>query len=221
MPHRTRLALIGMVATAGLTVGLSNWWILSANSDRLIEDQSSLPECDVALVLGTSARLSDGRTNLHFESRMDAAAALYHAGKARHLLVSGDNRTIGYDEPTMMRIALKSRGVPDAKITSDFAGRRTLDSVVRAKQIFGLQRCIIVSQKYHNSRALEIARANGLDAWAWCAPEVVFRHSLRTECREVFARMGTLLDLYIWARKPQILGNPEPIRLGYSPKGSR
>jgi SanA protein len=196
-------------------VGLANYRIVTANRSRLYSDLSLVPVCDVALVLGTSARLQGGQPNRHFESRMNAAAALYRAGKVRHLLVSGDNRQRNYNEPVMMRAALVKRGIPETAITLDYAGFRTLDSVVRARQVFGLERCIIVTQRYHNSRALEIARASDLEAWGYCAPDVGFAGSFPTECREVLARTVTMLDLYVWHRQPHFLGDSEPIRLAH------
>jgi SanA protein len=202
-----------LLALATTLVAVANYRILSANRDRLHSNLGAVPACEVALVLGTSPKFQNGRTNLHFEGRMDAAAELYRAGKVKHLLVSGDNRHRSYNEPVEMRAALIKRGVPAAAVTLDFAGFRTLDSVVRARQVFGLDRCIIVTQRYHNPRALEIARANNLDAWGYCPPDVAFAHSFRTECREVLARTVTLLDLYVWHREPRFLGKPEPIRL--------
>ena len=194
-----------------LGVSVANYHVVAANSPRMCSDLDQLPACDVGLVLGTSARLKDGRANLHFEGRMDAAAALYRAHKVKHLLVSGDNRRSNYNEPAQMRAALIKRGVPDAAITSDFAGFRTLDSVVRAQQVFGLQRCIIITQRYHNPRALEIARAKRLDAWGYCAPGAGFANSFKTVCREALARTFTILDLYVWHRQPHFLGRLEPI----------
>lgn len=196
-----------------IAIGSANYHIVTVNAPRLHHDIASLPDCAVGLVLGTSASLRDGRANRHFLGRVDAAAALYHAGKVKHLLVSGDNRFSNYNEPAKMRAALIARGVPDSAITSDFAGFRTLDSVVRAKLIFGLNRCIIVTQRYHNTRALEIARATGLDAWGYCATDAGFRDSIQTECREVLARTVTVLDLYLWHRQPHFLGKAEPIQL--------
>jgi SanA protein len=209
---QTGLALLLVLV---LFVAWANYHIIAANRARLVSDASLAPACDIALVLGTSAFLQDGRANPHFESRMDAAAGLYRAGKVRHLLVSGDNRRKNYNEPRQMRAALVKRGIPESAITLDYAGFRTLDSVVRARQVFGLERCIIVTQRYHNSRALEIARANHLDAWGYCAPDVAFAHSFVTECREVLARTLTVLDLYVWHRRPYFLGEPEPIRLDH------
>lgn len=213
MRRRVPKILLAGVLFIGLCVTLANWQIVRRNSGRLVAEIAQLPACDVALVLGANARLSDGRQNLHFENRMDAAALLYRSGRVKHLLVSGDNHARSYDEPTMMRNALRVRGVPDTAITSDYAGFRTLDSVVRAQEVFGLRRCIIVTQRYHNTRALEIAHAHGLEAWGWCAADVQFVHSLRTELREVLARSLTLLDLYVWHRQPRFLGKPEPIRV--------
>jgi SanA protein len=210
-----RLAQTGLalVLVLVLFVAWANYRIIEANRERIFSDASLVPVCDVALILGTSAFVQRGRANLHFESRMDAAAGLYRAGKVRHLLVSGDNRRKNYNEPRQMRAALIKRGIPETAITLDYAGFRTLDSVVRARQVFGLERCIIVTQRYHNSRALEIARASHLDAWGYCAPDVAFAHSFITECREVLARTLTVLDLYVWHRQPYFLGEPEPIRI--------
>jgi SanA protein len=207
-----RLAL-GLVLLLVVFVAGVNYYVTTANRDRLYTDLTKVPPAEVALVLGTSPRLRNGGQNQHFSGRMDAAAALYRAGKVRHLLVSGDNRKLNYNEPVMMRKALIARGVPAGAITCDFAGFRTLDSVVRAREIFGLQRCLIVTQRYHNPRALEIARATGLDADGFSPPDVDFANSFTTECREVLARVAAVLDLYLLDRDPHFLGKPEPIKL--------
>jgi len=171
------------------------------------------PCADVALVLGTSPRFRNGAPNLHFEGRMNAAAALFRSGKVRHLLVSGDNRAANYNEPVSMKKALIARGIPADAITCDFAGFRTLDSVVRARQVFCLERCVIVTQRYHNPRALEIARATGLDAHGFCPGDVDFANSFTTEAREILARIAMLLDVYVLNRDPHFLGKTEPIKL--------
>lgn len=210
-----RLAKIaaGLVLLLVLFVCGVNYYVTASNRDRLYTDLSKVPPADVALVLGTSSRVRNGAPNLHFAGRIDAAAALYQTGKVRHLLVSGDNRNLNYNEPVMMRKALVARGIPTNAITCDFAGFRTLDSVVRAKEIFGLKRCLIVTQRYHNPRALEIARATGLDADGFSPPDVDFANSFTTECREVLARVAAVLDLYVLNRSPHFLGKPEPIQL--------
>lgn len=187
---------------------------VSHRSHGLIYTQiDALPARQIGLVLGTSPRVVRGQPNLHFESRMDAAAQLYHAGKVRHLLVSGDNRRANYNEPVAMRTALIARGVPPDAITCDFAGLRTLDSVVRAHRIFGATQLTIITQGYHQARALTIARHEGMDAIGFASGEIPRRYSIRTEIREVLARAFTWLDLHVLARQPRHLGKPEPIAL--------
>jgi SanA protein len=208
---RARTLLLGVIVSGALFIAIANFIILSQNSDRLFTKETDAPIRPVALVLGASPTLSDGRANLHFESRINAAAQLFHAGKVRHLLVSGDNRRVDYDEPTAMKNALVARGVPATAITCDYAGLRTLDSVVRAHRIFGIKKLTIVTQRYHNARALAIAHHEGLDAIGFCSADVNLRDSLRTEIREVLARAATILDLHVLRRGPRHLGRPEPI----------
>lgn len=202
------LALAVILLTAG-----SNAYILLRNSDRLYTDIATVPVRDIGLVLGTSRYLSDGRPNLHFANRIAAAAALYHAGKVRHLLVSGDHHRASYNEPGMMTAALIAAGVPAEAITRDDAGFRTLDSVIRAQEIFGVTSCTIITQRFHNSRALEIARVHHLDAIGFCAPDPAYPDSAGPQAREVLARVAAVLDLYILHRQPHFLGHAEPIRL--------
>lgn len=204
---------MGVVFIGVAFVAAANYAIVVRHRAQLFSELEAVPRRDVGLVLGANPVTSSGRPNLHFNSRIEAAAALFHAGKVRHLLVSGDNHRRDYDEPTAMKQALVARGVPAEAITCDFAGFRTLDSVVRAGAVFGLSSCTIVSQRYHNTRALEIARAHGLDAVAFCSRDVPALHSLRTEAREVLARAVTILDLYLWHRQPHFSGPYEPIRI--------
>lgn len=208
---RPRTLVMGATLLLALFVVFANLLILTENSDRLFAREADLPARDIALVLGASPTLSSGAANLHFESRIDAAAQLYFARKIRHILVSGDNHRPGYDEPTAMKNALVARGVPAADITCDYAGFRTLDSVIRAHRIFGAQKLTIVTQRYHNTRALAIARHEGIDAVGFCSADVNFRHSIRTELREILARAATVLDLHVLHRNPKFLGRPEPI----------
>lgn len=209
--RRLRLILAITLVVGVAFVLFANLRILNAHKDRLYTDVRLIPARETGLVLGANRVLSDGRPNLHFESRMDATAALYHAGKIKRVIVSGDNGSRTYDEPSMMKEALMERGVPVSAIICDYAGFRTLDSVVRAREVFGLKDCIIITQRYHNTRALEIAGATGLDALGFCAKDVVFRHSVRTELREVASRTVAVLDLYVWHRQPRFSGPPEPL----------
>jgi SanA protein len=204
-----------IAAAAGtLLVAAANLYIIAANASRLYDDPARLPGRDIGLVLGTSRTLPGGRPNLHFTHRIAAAAQLFRAGKVRHLLVSGDHRHASYDEPAMMQAALVAAGVPAAAITRDDAGFRTLDSVVRARDVFGVTSCVIITQRFHNSRALELARAHGLDAVGYCAADPPFADLLKSQLREVLARVAAVLDLYVWHRHPSRLGGHKPIRLG-------
>ena len=185
-----------------------------AANGRIYRSAAALPECEVGLVLGTSKETRHGKPNLHFNQRIEAAAALYRAGKVQHLLVSGDNHIASYNEPDDMRDALIASGVPTNAITCDYAGFRTLDSVVRAQEIFGLSQCTIISEEFHCPRAVWIARQHGLDAIAFAAPDVGLKSwSLRAEVREQFARSWCAVDLYLLHRAPKFLGPKEPILL--------
>lgn len=185
----------------------------SQAAGRVFRSVDRIPQNEVGLVLGTGKTTARGNPNLHFNQRIEAAAALYRAGKVRHLLVSGDNHIASYDEPTDMRDALVAAGLPTDAITCDYAGFRTLDSVVRGKTVFGLQQFTIVTEEFHCPRALWIARQHGLDAIAFAAPDLSARWSARVKAREALARVWCALDLYVLNRGPKFVGPPEPIIL--------
>ena len=147
---------------------------------------------------------------------MDAAARLFREGKVKHLLVSGDNRRSDYDEPTDMQAALVARGVPESAITLDYAGFRTLDSMARAKRVFGLNRVTIVTDDFHLARAVFLARAHGLEAVGFSSAAVPFKWSKKTRVREVAARVQAWLDIYVLATKPRFYGPPVEIRVAAS-----
>jgi SanA protein len=165
-----------------------------------------LPHKRVGLVLGCSPVLRSGAPNWYFENRMAAAAAVFQAGKVDYLLVSGDNHIATYDEPTAMKQALVRLGVPEDRIVLDYAGFSTLDSVVRAKKVFGLSDCCVITQRDHALRAIYIARANGINAVGYPAKDVTKLAGLRTRMRESLARVRTLLDVHILGREPHFLG---------------
>lgn len=179
-------------------------------SSHLHDAIAETPTNHVGLVLGTSDRARGGGTNPFFRHRIESAAALYHAGKVRHLLVSGDNGTLSYNEPRQMRRALMAAGVDSARITLDFAGFRTLDSVVRAKAVFGQSRFTIISQRFHNERAVFLARSKGIEAIAFNAPDPPAWGSVRTWLRERLARVKVFMDL-LFGTQPRFFGDPVPI----------
>lgn len=176
----------------------------------------TVPPTPVALVLGCSPKVA-GRPNLFFDRRIDAAVALHRAGKVKAFIVSGDNGTKEYDEPTAMKEALVARGVPEAAIYCDFAGFRTLDSVVRAKSIFGQSRFIIVSQHFHNERAIFLARERGLDAVGFDAADVSRSFAPTTYLREYLARVQAVLDVTLLQTRPKFDGPPVMITQAAAP----
>lgn len=163
----------------------------------------SLPSKKVGLLLGTSPYLG----NLYFKYRIEAAATLFHTGKIKHLIVSGDNHTEGYDEATAMKKALINAGVPDSCITLDYAGFRTLDSIIRCKEVFGQDEFVVISQEFHNERALFIAGAYGIKAVGFNARSVDASYGFKTEAREYLARVKCILDIYLLHTRPHFLGD--------------
>ncbi|MGC4014646.1 MAG: ElyC/SanA/YdcF family protein [Luteolibacter sp.] len=194
-----------MIVLAALFIGYANLAPVLASHGRLYEDPDAVPHRRVGLVFGCDHRI-DGRENLYFRYRMEAAAALWKAGKIDCLIVSGDNRERHYNEPEAMRQALVARGVPVERIIGDFAGLRTLDSVVRAKEIFGVTEVVFVTQKFQNERAIYLARANGMDAIGFDARDVEGRGGFKTHFREIGARVKMWLDVKILGTRPRHLG---------------
>ena len=206
------VCLLAFLAVNVLSYGA----VESASRGLLHEAADTVPKKKAALVPGCAKTLANGRENRYFHYRIDAAASLYHAGKCDYLIVSGDNSRKDYDEPTDMQNALIKRGVPKNRIYRDFAGFRTLDSVVRAKEIFGQEDIIVVSQPFHNKRALFIAKKSGMKAVALNCREVRHHAGLKTRVREYPARVKMMLDLYIFDTAPKYsgrsftLGEPPP-----------
>jgi len=209
-------ALVAFAVMVGLVIW-SNQVCQKAARGRIFSSIESVPANEVGVVLGTSKLTKAGTVNLHFTQRIEAAAALYRAGKVRHLVVSGDNHVAGYDEPTDMRHALVAAGVPNDAITSDYAGFRTLDSIVRAQTVFGLQRFTVITEEFHCPRAVWIARQHGLEVVAFAAPDVNrAAWSLRAKAREYLARAWCAVDLYALHRGPKFAGPREPIVISAS-----
>jgi len=204
--------LLVIIITGFAAIAVSHFWIVQQTSNRLYDDVADIPTKPVGLVLGTSKYVANGRINLYFQYRINAAARLFKAGKVQHLLVSGDNHTKAYNETVDMQQALIAEGVPKTAITLDYAGFRTLDSVVRAKKIFSLDELMIISQAFHNKRALFISDFYGLNAVGFNAQDVV-QTDIKTRLREFLARFKAVLDLYVLDTQPRYLGKQEPIIL--------
>jgi SanA protein len=201
----------GAVILLGLLfVAWANYAAVHASRGKLFDDVGEIPASRVGLVFGTTDRFQD-RENLYFRYRIDAAEKLWRAGKIEIILVSGDNREKNYNEPEKMRRALVKRGIPEDRITCDYAGLRTLDSVVRAKEIFGLNEAIFISQRFHNERAIYLAQANGMKVTGFNARDVATRGGLKTRIREVGARVKMWLDVRVLGTRPKHLGEKESL----------
>ncbi len=167
-----------------------------------------VPERRVGLLLGTGKHLSGTRIpNSYFVYRIQAAAELYHCGKISKILVSGDNGRKEYNEPEDMMKDLVAAGVPREDIVCDYAGFRTLDSILRAKKVFGQDHLTVISQQFHCERAIYIARCQGMDVIGYAARETASRKALlRRTARETLSRMAAWLDLHILKTSPRFYG---------------
>lgn len=206
-----RVIIAIVFCTAGLVVIAEGATELAARG-RTYETVVDVPAKKVALLLGTSKYAPGGSPNLFYRYRVEATADLYNAGKIQAVLISGDNGTVTYSEPEDMRDDLVMKGIPTERIFLDYAGFRIWDSIVRAKEVFQESDFIIVSQKFHNKRALLIAWANGIEAIAFNARDVPVAVSPRVWIRERLARVKGLFDIVVQP-EPHFSGDPEPIVL--------
>ena len=189
----------------------ANYKIESETRPFLRNKSDELPQCKTALLLGTSKVLSHKKVNEYFYRRINATVNLYMSGKVKYIIVSGDNSTDSYNEPADMKKDLIKCGIPDSAIYLDYAGFRTFDSVVRAKEIFGQDTVIMVSQEFHNQRAVFIAQKIGMVAYGYNAEDVDNSTGIKTRFREFFARLKVFIDIYT-NTKPKFLG--EKIKVG-------
>lgn len=208
---RWKLLLLVVILAPVVAVWASRGAIARSAEGRVFTEAAELPECDVALVLGCAKTLPNGRRNLYFKHRIAAVTALWESGRVRHILVSGDNSRKDYDEPTDMKEALVAAGLPAERIHCDYAGFRTLDSVVRARDVFLLERFVVVSQPFHVDRALYLARELGIEAYGFPARDVGGKAGFRTRAREDLARVKAVLDMKVLGTQPKFRGEPLPI----------
>ncbi len=209
MKRRRWLKVLAIAAVLGLLVlALPEYLVWHAAAGKLYDKAAAVPEGRVGLLLGCGKTLPGGLANPFFTNRIKATAELFKAGKIKRVVVSGDNHSHGYDEPSDMREALVAAGVPEAKITCDYAGFRTLDSVARAAKVFRLKQVIIISQRFHNERALYLASHFNLDAIAFNAPGVSLRWAPSTYLRELFARVKAVLDVHVLHTEAKFYGPP-------------
>jgi SanA protein len=194
------------------TIGLYGLdaWISWQTQELIVSENSSIKHYQVAVVLGTSKYL--GKTlNEYYVHRIDAAIRLYKAGKVDNFLLSGDNAHRSYNEPWTMKRDLLRAGVPESAIFLDYAGFRTLDSIIRAKKIFATDHFLIITQRFHCERALYIAEYHDISANCLAVSGPLNSYGFKVRLREVFARTKAFLDLYVLNAQPKFLGPQVPI----------
>src|ERR1035438_7253914 len=192
--------VIGWMIFLALVFGC-NIWIIASTRSQIFYDVSSIPFNNDGLLLGTGKLIVKGRVNQHFVRRIDAAAALYRGGKVKRLILSGDK---AYDEPMEMKRALLQRGVPESALVLDNYGLRTLDSVVRARDVFKCARLTIISERFHDFRALFLSRYFGIDPVPYPPDDLWVRGMVRPTARKSLARLKAVLDLYVLNPRPAV-----------------
>ena len=190
-------ALWGIIAiiVAGLAVVAGcELAVFSASKGRVYSDVEAIPHREVGLLLGTNPKGRRGGANMFYNHRIDAAVALYEAGKVDRFLISGAKTGPDYDEPQAMREALTVRGVPDSILVLDGQGFHTIESIVRAKEVYEVDSVTIISQEFHNRRSLYLAKHNGLDAIAYnAATTTILRWRIIMFLRERASRVKAVL----------------------------
>nr|WP_317616554.1 ElyC/SanA/YdcF family protein [Pseudozobellia thermophila] len=194
-----------LCAALAMVIFLCNLTITNAAEGKTFTSPQDIEKNRVGLVLGTSKKLIGGLPNPYYSYRIEATIKLYKAGKIEFVLVSGDNGTRYYNEPNTIKKDLIAGGIPAEKIFLDFAGFRTLDSMVRAKEIFGLDSVTVISQEFHNQRAIYLAEKKGLSAIGFNARTVAGNQGLKVQFREYLARVKVFIDL-LFNTQPKFFG---------------
>ncbi|WP_272151438.1 SanA/YdcF family protein [Tenacibaculum aiptasiae] len=211
MKKKKYIITLFVVLFSLLIIIISNYSIENYAKGKTFSNASAIKKNKVGLVLGTAKMLSNGMVNLYFKYRIDATVELFKKGKIDFVLISGDNGNKSYDEPTDFKNELMKYGIPEDKIFLDYAGFRTLDSVVRCKEIFGQDKVTIISQKFHNERAIYLAHNHNIEAIGFNAKDVSGRYGLKVKLREYLARTKVFIDI-LFRVKPKFLGKKIEIK---------
>ncbi|MCT4637781.1 MAG: YdcF family protein [Bacteroidales bacterium] len=198
------LLLLGIIAV--VSIFTADYLVKSKTEGKIFTSTKDIPKNRVGLLLGTSKYVLSGNVNLYYRYRINAAVELFKAKKIDYILVSGDNGSKTYDEPTAIKDDLIKRGIPANKIFLDYAGFRTLDSVIRSREIFGQKSITVISQEFHNQRAIYIALSNDINAIGYNAKDVNRNYGFKTRIREKLARVKMFIDIII-GKEPKFLGD--------------
>jgi SanA protein len=199
------LSLAALILFALLAIFVCNELVENAAEGKLYSNASELPYNKVGLLLGTAKHLQGGFENPYYRYRIDAALEVLRAGKITYIVVSGDNSTKEYNEPQMMRDDLIKAGIDSSVIYLDYAGFRTFDSMVRLREIFSQDAVTVISQRFHNERALFIASREEIEAVGFNARDVSSSAGFKVQVREKLARVKVFVD-YLFSNEPKFLG---------------
>lgn len=212
MLKKMKKILAGLFILFIVSLISSQIWIYKSTKQSIYNNISELPYNKVGLIPGCNKYVSNGIINYYYTQRINTGVQLYKMGKIDYILVSGDNAHASYDEPREMKKSLIEAGIPKNRIYSDYAGFRTLDTIIRAKEVFRLDQVTFISQNFHNQRGVFIGKNREIDVIAFNAGSGSIRYGLKTRVREIFAKFKMLLDLYILDKGPKFLG--EEITIG-------
>ena len=209
MIRKWAIRLLIFLAFLGLAFSIFVLWInlevTKTGKQFSYDSVGAIQHNHCAVVLGTNKYISAGKINLYYTYRIQAAVLLYKSKKIDYIIVSGDNKHRSYNEPVSMYNDLVEAGIPKERIVLDYAGFRTLDSVVRCYMVFGQHQFTIISQPFHNHRAVYIGRKRGLEVIAFNASDQNGRPSIKVILREIGARVLLAYDLII-GTQPHFLG---------------
>jgi SanA protein len=197
MKKKIRSIVLVLIILPLAAILICDYLVESGANGKTYNDITKIPKNRVGLVLGTSSKLIKGGHNPYYTNRINATIALFRAGKIDFVLVSGDNATQYYNEPNTFKKDLIAGGIPEDKIFLDYAGFRTLDSMMRAKVVFGLDSVTVISQKFQNERAIYIAEKKGLNAIGFNATDITGTQGFKVQLREYFARVKVFVDLLL------------------------
>ena len=206
MKRILKFILFGIVFLL-ITIFICNKIVVDNAKERVFNSVKNIPANKVGLVLGTVKYLRNGRVNLYYKFRLEAAIKLYNSKKIKYIVVSGDNGSKKYDEPTAFKEDLVKVGIPEDRIYLDYAGFRTLDSMVRIKEIFGQDSITVISQQFHNERALFLADTYNIKAIGYNAKSISGKYALKVNLREYLARVKLFIDI-LFNTQPKYLGEP-------------
>jgi SanA protein len=197
-PKRIWKLLAVIFTFISLTVLGINLYIVGSTKTCISNQVSSLPQLGFALVMGTDMLRFNGSTNLHFLNRTEGAATIYLSGKVRHLLISGNKDNKGFNEVTGMEEKILSKGIPKDVLILDFDGNTSWESVRRAKEVYHLEKIIVITDAFHAPRAIFLCRHFGIDAVAFCYGKESFGFwSLRYDIREWLACVKAVFQVLI------------------------